>query len=203
MRKWLTLYVRISTLKEICVVQVWSVTTIVGHILLQNTSTPQATERKDRASGKSKMMEHIIAQIVDTMLLKTMKAEKYAELLAPIVEQKCEVNDMARYIDAEKCAKTIRDKCNVPLGYALSLLAEIPTADVVPRSEVEQAKQEVAREIIEHFVNKKNELLKFKYHQDIKDYWLQKLEFWEYIDNFVGLTGEEILAELKKKYIGE
>ena len=38
---------------------------------------------------------------------------------------------MARYIDADKCAKLIRDKFDAPLGLAYSLLADIPTADVV------------------------------------------------------------------------
>lgn len=63
--------------------------------------------------------------------------------------------------------------------------------------------KEVAREIIEHFVNKKNEFRKFKYHQDQDDFWMRTLGFWDYIDNFVGLTGEEILAEIEKKHIGE
>jgi hypothetical protein len=68
----------------------------------------------------------------------------------------------------------------------------------------ERAEQEVASRIIGHLVSKKNELCQVEYHQkEIDDYFLRALEFWDYIDDFVGLTGEEILAYLKKKYIGE
>lgn len=44
---------------------------------------------------------------------------------------------MARYIDAVKTAEIISEKLNVPLGDLVDIFAEIPTADVVPKSEAE------------------------------------------------------------------
>ena len=38
---------------------------------------------------------------------------------------------MARYIDADKCAREIRDNLGTPLGFVLTMLNNIPTADVV------------------------------------------------------------------------
>ena len=103
-----------------------------------------------------------------------------------------------RYIDADKLTKDLIENKSFYPAIVKRALEEIPTEDVVPRAEVEKAKQEVASMIIEHFISKKESLCQVKYHQeDIDDFFIRLLEFWDYIDNFVGLTGEEILAELK------
>ena len=132
------------------------------------------------------------------------------------------------HIDREKLIKELIDKGFYP-AIVKSAIENAPTEDVVPRKQsenwkeiaiayqkqfedtyedkqmaIKQAEQKVAREIIEHFISKKERLRQAEYHQqDMDDFFLRPLEFWDYIDNFVGLTGEEILAELKKKYIGE
>ena len=51
---------------------------------------------------------------------------------------------MARYIKAVECAEIISEKLNIPLGDLVDIFAEIPTADVVPKSEVEELKGELA-----------------------------------------------------------
>lgn len=42
---------------------------------------------------------------------------------------------MARYIKSVECAEFISEKLNIPLGDLVDIFAEIPTADVVPKSE--------------------------------------------------------------------
>lgn len=42
---------------------------------------------------------------------------------------------MERYIDAVSAAEIISEKLNIPLGDLVDVFAEIPTAEVVPRSE--------------------------------------------------------------------
>ena len=52
---------------------------------------------------------------------------------------------MARYIKATECADIISEKFNIPLGDLVDVFAEIPTADVVPKSEVEELYKEIDR----------------------------------------------------------
>ena len=109
---------------------------------------------------------------------------------------------MARYIDADELTKIllkeanklIDDRDNFPIDYgvrsgyfsAISLIEWTETADVVPRSEVEKAKQEVARKLIAEFKD-----LVLSYVQD-KDLLLVAFK------NAVNYAE----TELKKKYIG-
>ena len=44
---------------------------------------------------------------------------------------------MARYIEAVECAEIISEKFNINLYDLIDVFAEIPTVDVVPKSEVE------------------------------------------------------------------
>lgn len=44
---------------------------------------------------------------------------------------------MARYIKAVECADIISERFNIPLSDLVDVFAEIPTADVVPKSEVD------------------------------------------------------------------
>lgn len=55
--------------------------------------------------------------------------------------------------------------------------------------------QEVASTVIKFLINKKHEL------QKDNDLINASVEFYDFIDNFIGLTGEEILAELEKEHI--
>ena len=99
---------------------------------------------------------------------------------------------MPRYIDAdvlkerlEDFSKWCRDGRKQGVDFVLDCpLPDIPTADVVPRSEVEKAKQEVAREIIHEF---KNMVINY-----VKDRDLLLVAF----KNAVAYAE----AELKKKY---
>ena len=68
-----------------------------------------------------------------------------------------------------------------------------PTADVVPKSEVEQAKQEVAREIFEEIENR---LLPSNTSGEFRG---DSIEWFDYYD----LHLAEDIAELKKKYTGD
>ena len=49
---------------------------------------------------------------------------------------------MARYIKAVECAEIISEKLNIPFGDLVDIFAEIPTTDVVPKSEVERLRAE-------------------------------------------------------------
>lgn len=134
---------------------------------------------------------------------------------------------MARYIDADALIKMIdRDiicltkDCEDTKSLIMEQIGKkwfAPTCDVVPRSEVEElelkleaersfkplaitlAKQEVAREIFDVLDKKKRYLMKNNNYNLFK----ASIDFFDHIDDFVGLTGEEILAEIEKKYIGE
>ena len=97
---------------------------------------------------------------------------------------------MARYIDAERFDVVTFQRCSEDfmdgMDYILDMIENAPTEDVVPRSEVEKAKQEVARAMIEEFEG--------------------NIEILHQSGNITGniMTYWEIFkAELKKKYIGE
>lgn len=83
-----------------------------------------------------------------------------------------------RYIDAEKLKRYLIYRSFYP-SIVKRAIEEAPTEDVVSRSEVEQAKQEVARVIFEEFEK--------CFDKRFGD-WM--FIHWKY-------------AELKKKYIGE
>ena len=93
---------------------------------------------------------------------------------------------MARYIDAEKIISELETNIynsknpTIRLLDVFEIVENMPTEDVVPRSEVDQAKQEVAREIFEEIENCRT----------IGIYGV------------IGFLIEDI-AKLKKKYIGE
>ena len=112
---------------------------------------------------------------------------------APIVEDVVPKSEVEEQIAKLLVSETT--ELHIPMKIAFNVRTEHPIYKAI--------EQEVAREVIEHIINKKNNLSQSEYHKDIDDFWLRRLEFWDYIDNFVGLTGEEILAELKKKDIGE
>ena len=80
---------------------------------------------------------------------------------------------MARYIKAVECAEIISKKLNIPLGDLVDIFAEIPTADVVPKSEV-------AREIFE----------------EIEKCWIDS----DTLPDCARLVDLDKIAELKKKY---
>ena len=114
---------------------------------------------------------------------------------------------MARYIDADELqfeGKSLKDDTNELIamnkvcyvgrkqGKTIQMLKEMfkqmidnaPTADVVPRSEVEKAKQEVAREIFEEF-----------------DKLIITLEIGD--NEKASVLDYNKYTELEKKYIGE
>lgn len=95
---------------------------------------------------------------------------------------------MARYIDADALVDDFEHRLvtsnimspDIEVLDVLEIIENTPTADVVPRSEVEKAKQEVAREIFEEIVK----LLIFNTYE-------------------IACISKTDLTELKKKYIGE
>ena len=50
---------------------------------------------------------------------------------------------MARYVKAVECAEKISEKLNIPLGDLVDVFAEIPTADVVSKKEVERLEAQI------------------------------------------------------------
>ena len=100
---------------------------------------------------------------------------------------------MARYIEAVKCAEIISERMGIPLGDLVDVFADIPSADVVPKSEVEQWVRE-CEELQGRLIELEKEVAK---------------EIFEGIDYFVTLYKEghfseksllECIADLKKKY---
>ena len=79
------------------------------------------------------------------------------------------------------------------------ILQGIRKADVVPRSEVEEAKQEVAREILTHI----------KKHIGFHEKLYGNIELHPVVSEFkrgattVTAYFDELIAEIEKKYIGE
>lgn len=63
---------------------------------------------------------------------------------------------MARYIKAVECADIISERFNIPLSDLVDVFAEIPTADVVPKSEVARLEQDVTRLVQENETLKDN-----------------------------------------------
>lgn len=50
---------------------------------------------------------------------------------------------MPRYVEAVQGAEIISEKMNIPLADLVDVFADIPTADVVPKSEVEALKEKL------------------------------------------------------------
>jgi CRISPR/Cas system CSM-associated protein Csm2 small subunit len=119
---------------------------------------------------------------------------------------------MPRYIDAEHlmeklskmidyCEKNKDKKFNVlnTLFQVGDAIMNCPTEDVVPRSEIEKAKQETFDEAIEKIENIMD--LVAQYYRDNEGDEGRQLE---YQAQHLGLNkARYILLDLKKKYIGE
>ena len=86
-----------------------------------------------------------------------------------------------RYIDAVECAEIISEKLNIPLGDLVDIFAEIPTADVVPKTEVEKIFKEVEKVILDNT------------YPDF-DARHKPVNVWK------ATTGYDAFYELKKKY---
>ena len=108
---------------------------------------------------------------------------------------------MPRYIDADKLIEFI-DKRGTGLGITVAnccnfreIVNLIPTEDVVPRSEVEKAKQEVSSNMLEDFLK----LIALTY-----DKWVFKSELEDTEKEIVMDLFQDLdTTELRKKYIGE
>ena len=93
---------------------------------------------------------------------------------------------MPNYIDKEKLIRDLIDNRNFYPAIVKRAIENAPTEDVVPRAEVEEAKQEVAREIFTELDN--------EYGENNGAYRIDDLTYGDIRD---------FLAELKKKYIGD
>ena len=96
---------------------------------------------------------------------------------------------MAKYIKAVECAEIISEKFNIPLADLVDVFAEINTADVVPKSEVEKIFEEIERFLYLQFRFCKEEI-----GNDDTEYIKGRLEMNTQIQSFI--------AELKKKHAG-
>jgi hypothetical protein len=113
---------------------------------------------------------------------------------------------MARYINAERFDVITSQRHSEDfidgMDYILNMIDNAPTEDVVPRSEVEKAKQEVARDILGELSS----------HTSIGIRHLKELMAeCDNEENKIWLEGkiselcniEKIISEYEKKYIGE
>ena len=115
---------------------------------------------------------------------------------------------MARYIKAVECADIISERFNIPLDDLVDVFAEIPTADVVPKSEVEKIFEklkvrECSNSVCDWCVHataygRRNEECDKPY---IDKNGKEQKACYAYA-KFESLIDKE-LAELKKKYTGE
>jgi hypothetical protein len=87
---------------------------------------------------------------------------------------------MEEYIDKNKLIRDLIDNRSFYPAIVKNAIKNAPIEDVVPRSEIEKAKQDVAREIFELIECAFSPVLVYN-----------------------GYTIKKYLAELKKKYIGE
>ena len=125
---------------------------------------------------------------------------------------------MARYIDADSTVKAIRDKFNIYfeipcdsddrrvqeiIGKVKNIIQEQPTADVVPKSEVEELKGELA--IAERHEKDARALFKDAVIQLQNTKAEFAREIFEEIERMCidtfGNFNHRVFAELKKKYI--
>lgn len=123
---------------------------------------------------------------------------------------------MARYIDAVKTAEIISEKLNVPLGDLVDIFAEIPTADVVPKSEAESLTLELnamrgaANSYKMHYNNfakeifdKIDSIFRNQFEESSKKSELKLLEPLRQSERFVINEMWSEIAKLKKKYTEE
>ena len=102
---------------------------------------------------------------------------------------------MARYIKAVECAEIISEKLNIPLGDLVDIFAEIPTADVVPKSEVERLEKdnEDLRNVLTNTINKYRNC-----EAEVAKEIFEEIE--REIKNHGIAYAQRKIAELKKKY---
>lgn len=89
---------------------------------------------------------------------------------------------MAEYIDKNKLIRDLIDNRSFYPAIVKNAIENAPTADVVPRSEVEKAVQEVVSNIVFDVDN-----MLFKFFQD----------------NYYHYQLDEVWTNIRKKYIGE
>ena len=58
---------------------------------------------------------------------------------------------MPRYIRAVECAEKISERLNIPLAALVDIFADVPSADVVPRAEIETAIRNFADRLITYY----------------------------------------------------
>ena len=99
---------------------------------------------------------------------------------------------MARYIDADRLMTKIHElyvQPNIELWQVVKCVGNAPTADVVPKSEVESVLNEIEKTIRGALI-----LIDFGYKHNVKEKQCKK----ECCEDFLGY-----IAELKKKYTEE
>lgn len=109
--------------------------------------------------------------------------QKTCDLFSETIQEMDKEIERLKVSDASKEECTIRQHCEIK---------EL-------KAELSKAKQKVAREIFDVLDKKKRYLMKSNNYNLFK----ASIDFFDHIDDFVGLTGEEILAEIEKKYTGE
>jgi hypothetical protein len=115
---------------------------------------------------------------------------------------KIKENDMPNYIDKDKLIRDLIDNRNFYPAIVKRAIENAPTEDVVPRSEVEKAKQKVAREILDEFechISTGIRILKDCINDTDTDQ--EKRHLLGRLHELCGM--EKSIAELRKKYIGE
>ena len=108
---------------------------------------------------------------------------------------------MPRYVEAVQGAEIISEKMNIPLADLVDVFADIPTADVVPKSEVEALKEKLDATIAgqetlqKALVNAKGEVAR-KIFEEIEKYWIDS----DTLPDCARLVDLDKIAELKKQY---
>ena len=121
---------------------------------------------------------------------------------------------MAEYIDREQLLELINEDCkyqnptneytrgcNEVCDWAIKTIKNIPSADVVPKSEVERLKEQIER------LQSRNNFLEIEYKNQGNLFWARvngvksevAREIFEEID-ILGTYNPTLYAELKKKY---
>ena len=112
---------------------------------------------------------------------------------------------MARYIDADKLAKTymMKGKDKLRIATVINELELAPTADVVPKSEVEKLK--VINKLLEQDIADRDEMLESKveevYADFMRDYKCMREELDGLYDEYSNIKSEvarEIFEEIEK-----
>lgn len=127
---------------------------------------------------------------------------------------------MPRYVEAVQGAEIISEKMNIPLADLVDVFADIPTADVAPKSEVDwhreaelnaehimllQSQIDTLREINNSLLEagqewqKRYENLAREIFEEIEKYWIKS----DTLPDCARLVDLDKIAELKKKYSEE